>query len=50
MTITSYNAIKVALAVLGVASMALLATRSDVEVRIRDFRVVLCGNGTAFSP
>jgi hypothetical protein len=41
MTITGYNAIKVALAVLGVASMALLATRSDAEVRIvRDFRVV----------
>jgi hypothetical protein len=41
MTITSFNPLKVALAVLGVASLALLATRSDVEVRIRDFGVVL---------
>jgi hypothetical protein len=36
----NYNALKIAVTVLGVASMALLATRSN-KVRIRDFRVVL---------
>ena len=48
MTNTSFNAIKVALALLGVASMALLATRSHVEVRVRDFRVVFWLHGTVF--
>jgi hypothetical protein len=39
MTNSSFNALKVALVVLGVASMALLATRSDVEVRIAHSRL-----------
>lgn len=42
MTSTTFNPVKVALVVLGVASLALLATRSEVKVCIRDFRVVVC--------